>query len=176
MVHRGNRGTRLAAGLFVLALAGAGAGCASTTSHPAPSTTPGASQGPTTGTTTPSAPPPAPSYVATAPGNPYLIEDGANGKTVTVRVGTQVELLLHNSYWNINASSKQDVLADNGTPTFTPGTPTCAPGFGCNPVLAMFRAVHPGTAVLSADRTSCGEAYRCPPNQRHYQVTVIVTS
>jgi hypothetical protein len=171
MEHR----TRLAAGLVMLALAGASAGCGATASQPVPGTTQATTtQGPAT--ENPPIHPVAPSYAVTVPGSPLLIEDGANGKTVTVTVGTQVELLLHNSYWNINASSRPDVLVDVGAPTWTVATPTCAPGMGCNPVLAMFRAASPGTAVLSADRTTCGEAYRCPPDQRHFQVTVIVTS
>ena len=49
------------------------------------------------------------------------------------------------------------------------------PGGGCNPVVATFTAMSAGTAVLSASRTSCGEALRCGPDNSHYHVTIIVT-
>lgn len=104
-----------------------------------------------------------------------IVDERANGKSVTVTVGAPVELLLHNSYWNINASSRPDVLAELGAPTWIPVTPTCAAGMGCNPVQAIFTAIRPGTAVLSASRMSCGEAMLCAPAQRHLQVTVVVT-
>jgi hypothetical protein len=109
-------------------------------------------------------------------GKPFLIEDGANGTTVTVRVGTQVQLLLHSSYWGIKDSSRPDVLTQVGAPAVVPSTRACAPGMGCSPVRATFRAMRAGTAVLTADRTTCGEALRCPPAKRHFQVTVIVAS
>jgi len=38
----------------------------------------------------------------------------------------------------------------------------------------MFTARHPGTATVSASRTSCGEALRCTSNQGTYQLNVIV--
>lgn len=83
--------------------------------------------------------------------------------------------VLHNSYWNINASSRPDVLAEIGAPTQLPVTPTCGAGMGCNPMQATFTALRPGTAVLSASRMTCGEALACAPAQRHFQVTVVVT-
>jgi hypothetical protein len=157
MRHRSNSIPGLVAGLLLLALAGTATGCAAIASQPGVT-------GRQPGTT--------PSSVA---GNPFLIEDGANGTTVTVSAGTQVQLLLHSSYWGVNASSRPDVLAETGAPAYIPATQACAPGMGCNPVRVTFRAVRAGTAVLSADRTTCGEALRCPPGKRHFQVTVIVT-
>jgi hypothetical protein len=104
-----------------------------------------------------------------------IVDEHANGKSVTVTVGAPIKLLLHNSYWNISASSRPDVLAEIGVPTWLPVTPTCGAGMGCNPVQAIFTALRPGTAVLSASRMSCGEAMLCAPAQRHFQVTVVVT-
>lgn len=108
-------------------------------------------------------------------GKLLVLDEHAKGKTVTATVGTSVVLILHNSYWAINASSRPEVLAEIGEPTQLPATPTCPPGVGCNPVQVTFTAMTPGTAVLSASRTSCGEALLCAPGQRHFQVTVIVT-
>lgn len=144
----------LPASLILLALAG----CAA---QPAGTAQPPASQ--------PASPP------ATVAGNPLLIEDGANGQTVQVPVGARVELLLHSSYWDIAPSSRPGVLAETSPPTDLPVTPTCPPGVGCNPVEATFSALQAGSAVLSASRTSCGEAMACTPDQRHFQVTVVVT-
>ena len=157
------------AGLMLAVLAATASGCAATESQPAP----GAAQGTTPGGTG-QQPGTSPSSVAAVAGNPFLIEDGANGKTVTVSVGTQVQLLLHSSYWRVNDSSRPDVLAKVGAPAYIRATPACAPGMGCNPVRVTFRAVRAGTAVLIADRTTCGEALRCPAGKRHFQVTVIV--
>jgi hypothetical protein len=156
MRHRRPSGRLLVVGLMLAALAGTATGCAATASRPAP----GTALGPGT---------------AQSPAGQLLIEDAANGKTVTVSVGTRVQLLLHSSYWGINASSRPDVLAQAGAPAYLPATTACAPGMGCRPVRATFRAVRAGTAVLTADRTTCGEALRCPPGKSHFRVTVIVT-
>jgi len=120
-------------------------------------------------------PPSASSATITVTGSPLLLDEHAKGKTVAVTVGTSVELVLHNSYWNINNSSNPKVLAEIGEPTYLPATSACVPGGGCNPVQATFTAMTPGTAVLSASRTSCGEAMLCAPGQRHFQVTIVVT-
>ena len=154
---------RIAAGLLLAALAALGTGCASTGAPPTQATLT-----PTPGTST----------AASGPGvsgRPVVLDEHANKTTVHVQVGTTVELLLHSSYWNIAGSSSPSVLAPQGAPTQVPVTPTCAPGIGCNPVRAMFSALSPGTSVLSASRTSCGEALRCGTENGHFQVTVIVT-
>jgi hypothetical protein len=169
MRHPANSGHWLAAGLLLLVLTGASAGCAATSSSRAPIAAPGTTRAAA------GQPGTAPSSVATVAGNPLLIEDAANGTTVTVRAGTQVQLLLHSSYWGIKDSSRPDVLAQVGAPSDIPATRACAPGMGCNPVRATFRAMRAGTAVLTADRTTCGEALLCPPGKRHFQVTVVVT-
>lgn len=149
------------AGLTLAALTTLAIGCG----HAASQSSPGQSL-------TPSA---SPSAITVSGKTAIVVDERANGKSVTVTVGAPVELLLHNSYWNINASSRPDVLAEIGVPTWLPVTPTCGAGMGCNPVRAIFTAVRPGTAVLSASRMSCGEAMLCAPAQRHFQVTVVVT-
>ena len=153
---------RIAAVLLAAALATLGTGCAATG---APNTQVSATSA-------------APANWPTGPvasGQPVVLDEHANKTTVHVQVGTTVELLLHSSYWTIGGSSSPAVLAPQGTPTQLPVTPTCAPGIGCNPVQAMFSARSPGTSVLSASRTSCGEAMRCGTQNGRFQVTVIVT-
>jgi hypothetical protein len=152
---------RIAAGLLLAALAALATGCATSTAPPTQVT-----------------PAPAASSAPGAPGvsgQPAILDEHANKTTVHVQVGTTVELLLHSSYWNVTGSSSPSVLAPQGSPTQLPVTPTCPPGVGCNPVRAMFSALSPGTSVLSASRTTCGEALRCGTDNGRFQVTVIVT-
>jgi hypothetical protein len=112
----------------------------------------------------------------TGPGHPAVVlDEHANQSTVRVMVGNRVELLLHSSYWTNFDSSRSTVVRADGPVRMMPTTQTCVPGGGCNPVLATFTAVTAGTAVLSASRTSCGEALRCGPANSHYNVTIVVT-
>ncbi len=48
------------------------------------------------------------------------------------------------------------------------------PGGGCGTVTAWFNADGPGTAVVTASRTSCGEAMACGGGAGSYRLTVIV--
>lgn len=110
--------------------------------------------------------------------NTLMLYDNANGKTVHVHVGNRVDLQLASSYWTVNGSSDSAVLRQDGDTTALPRPTDCPaiPGLGCVPVRTDFSAVKPGTAVISADRLSCGEAMRCGPNQEHFAVTVVVDS
>jgi hypothetical protein len=123
-----------------------------------------ASPGDTTGT---------PPKVANSPA--IVLDEHANSSTVQVAVGRRVELLLHSSYWTDFGSSQSAVVRADGSVRTLPTSQKCIPGGGCNPVLATFIAQGVGTAVLSASRTSCGEALRCSPANSHYRVTIVVT-
>jgi hypothetical protein len=112
----------------------------------------------------------------TVPDNPAIVlDEHANSSTVQVVVGRRVELLLHSSYWTDFGSSQSAVVRADGSVRTLPTSQRCIPGGGCNPVLATFTAQKVGTAVLSASRTSCGEALRCSPANSHYRVTIVVT-
>ncbi|MEV7770030.1 hypothetical protein [Kitasatospora sp. NPDC086791] len=119
-----------------------------------------------------------PSATAPAPGAPspaaVTVDEHADRTTVKVAVGTTVTLALHSTYWSAATSSTPDVATPDGTPTTVP-SPSCRPGGGCGTVSTSFTAHAPGTARLTATRTTCGEARECPPEQRSYQVTVEVT-
>jgi hypothetical protein len=116
------------------------------------------------------------SITGTAPANPAIVlDEHANSSTVQVVVGRRVELLLHSSYWTDFGSSQSAVVRADGSVRTLPTSQRCIPGGGCNPVLATFMAQKVGTAVLSASRTSCGEALRCTPANSHYRVTIVVT-
>jgi hypothetical protein len=112
----------------------------------------------------------------TGPAHPAVVlDEHANQSTVRVVLGNRVELLLHSSYWTNFGSSRSAVVRADGPVRIMPTTLKCVPGGGCNPVQATFTAVTVGTAVLSASRTSCGEALRCGPANSHYHVTIVVT-
>ena len=148
---RGGRGPL--AGLAVaLVIAGCGGGLASA----------GHSQPPSGGTATPSA--------------VTVSSDHVNGRTVRVHVGERVNLILSSTYWQLHGSSAPAVLRQNGAATPLPRPSTCPkiPGLGCIPLRTSFLAVAPGTAVITASRTTCGEALHCAADQRHFRVTIVV--
>ncbi len=100
--------------------------------------------------------------------------DSANGKTIHIAVGDKLALILGSSYWNFAGSSAPAVLRQEGQVTLVPTSRTCPPGVGCQPKRALFRALAPGKAVLSAHRVSCGEALACTGGRGLFKLTVIV--
>ncbi len=116
---------------------------------------------------------------ATATGNSHAVvvaRDNANGKTVRVSVGDRLELILASNYWDVNPSSSPVVLRQDGPTSLLARPSDCPtmPGLGCTPEQTSYTALAPGTAVITASRTSCGEALRCGPNQGSFRLTVIV--
>ena len=118
------------------------------------------------------------SQTATATGNSHVVvaKDNANGKTVRVSVGDRLELILASDYWNVDPSSSPAVLRQDGETSDLARPSDCPtlPGLGCVPEQTSFTAMAPGTVVITASRTSCGEALACRPDQRHFRLTVIV--
>jgi hypothetical protein len=120
---------------------------------------------------------PAPTYSRPGPAF-HQAGDQDNGKTVTVNVGDTVEIHLNNTYWRFAAPTGA-ALRMVGTPKISTSPPLnpqirCVPGEGCGSVTANFTSVAAGTAVVTATRTSCGEALACRPGQGTYTVTVVV--
>ncbi|AUG78735.1 hypothetical protein CFP65_3965 [Kitasatospora sp. MMS16-BH015] len=150
---------RRAAALALLAAATLTA-CGSTTTTPARSgpTAPAAS---VPGVTTPS-----------TPAQPLVLDEHANGTTVHLAVDATLHLDLHSTYWSRPVSSAPALLA--AVTVATPGTdlPNCHPGSGCGTVVGGFTAKAPGTAQITAHRTSCGEAKPCAPDQQTFTLTV----
>ena len=102
-----------------------------------------------------------------------VLDEHAAGRTVTVGVGRVVELDLHSTYWSAPHDSAERVLVPLGTPAGVPGT-NCHPGSGCGVMRARYTAERAGTATLTAQRSSCGEAMACPPGSRTFTVSVHV--
>ena len=105
-----------------------------------------------------------------------LVEhDASTGKTVHVRVGDRIALILASQYWIIRGSSTPAVLRQEGpTTTLAPPPGNCPAGVGCRPLRTLFAALTPGTAVITAHRGVCGEALRCVGSQGDFRLTVVV--
>jgi len=148
-----HRGTSAALLLMVLCLAG----CASTQAQ------------------TPQ-PPASASPSSTGP-RQVTLDEHASGSTVTLPVGSTLQITLHSTYWKPPTSSAVAVLRPVGpaVPKVTPTASGCHPGSGCGTLSAGFTALHSGTVTVTASRTSCGEAMACAPAQRTFTVTVQVT-
>jgi hypothetical protein len=118
------------------------------------------------------------SATATAAGHPRVVvaRDNSNGKTMRVSVGERLDLILASDYWNVDPSSSPAVLRQDGATSYLARPSDCPtiPGLGCIPEQTSFTALAPGTVVITASRTSCGEAMACRPDQRHFRLTVIV--
>ena len=106
-----------------------------------------------------------------------VIHDAANGATVQAGAGDRVELILASSYWDVAGSASPRVLRQNGPAALMPRPSNCPdiPGLGCIPVRVSFTALADGRAVITASRSSCGEALPCMPDQTRFRVTVVVS-
>ena len=105
-----------------------------------------------------------------------VVRGDANGKAVSARAGDRIELILSSSYWHVTGSSAPSVLRQDGAPVLLsrPGSCPAIPGLGCTPVRADFTALTDGKAVITASRSTCGEALRCQPDKTRFTVSVIV--
>ena len=98
-----------------------------------------------------------------------------SGRTLALSVGATVKLVLHNIYWTVHDSPDPAVLIMVGRPLYSvAGAVKCIPGAGCGTVTATFKAMAPGSALISASRTSCGEALQCTGGAGVFEVTVVV--
>jgi hypothetical protein len=111
-------------------------------------------------------PPPAPRLITE--------HDRANGTTIHVGVGDKVALVLGSSYWQFAGSSTPAVLRQEGPATLMKTTKKCMPGVGCQPKRAIYKALAPGKAVITAHRVTCGEALACTGSRGRFKLTVVV--
>ena len=105
-----------------------------------------------------------------------VLGDADNGRSVPLRAGDHLQVVLSSTYWRVDGSSDTTVLRPTAQPSVSPQVRGCVPGAGCGTVTALFDAVGPGRASVSAERTGCGEAMSCTGRQGSYSVTVVVTS
>lgn len=126
----------------------------------------------------PSIPTPSPTTSGStkATGVVHNVDDTANGSTVRVHVGDTVRVTLHSTYWQMDPPSTSALRAGDSAVAASPPGPGHVPGSGAGTVVTSYVIVHAGTAKITAQRTSCGEALLCPPNMRSYVVTLAVAA
>jgi hypothetical protein len=117
---------------------------------------------------------PGPTTGQPSPPSTIRVGDHDNGRTFDVPVGTRIDVVLGSTYWSFKPSSDPAVVAVNGSMTASPA-PGCVPGGGCGTVTQDYVVQSNGTAVLSAHRTSCGEALMCRPGQRSFSITILTS-
>lgn len=103
------------------------------------------------------------------------LTDADNHRHVTLHVGEWLTLVLGSTYWTVQDSSNPEVLRRAGDPVVEPQLRGCVPGQGCGTVTAAFTGVGAGDAVVTATRTTCGEAMACTGAAGLYRVDVRVT-
>jgi hypothetical protein len=113
---------------------------------------------------------------ARPPGTVTIARDDDNGTTVRLDVGDRLKLTLSSSYWNLHASPVPAVLRQDGPTRLLARPSSCPdiPGLGCTPVQTLFTALAPGTAVIIATRSTCGEALACAADQRRFTIKVVI--
>jgi hypothetical protein len=104
----------------------------------------------------------------------YAVDDNANGTTVHVKVGDTVTVTLHSTYYQMDPPSSAAVGAGATVAAGSVG-PGHIPGSGAGTVVTSYIARSPGVAKITAQRTSCGEALACAPDQRTYAVTIAIS-
>lgn len=114
--------------------------------------------------------------VAVSPAPEVSVTEADNGRTIAIQRGGIVTLVLHSTYWTVTGTSNVAILAPLSAPSVVPVLQGCVPGQGCGMVTVRYRAVTPGSTVLSAGRTTCGEARVCSAAQQSYRVVVNVMS
>jgi hypothetical protein len=107
-------------------------------------------------------------------GDALVITDADNGKTVTVAAASRVSVQLASTYWTFDPVSNPAVLAAQGPQQTSPCAAKTFPGSGCGIATVTYAAAASGTAVVTAHRSTCGEAMLCTPDQSGFRVTVVV--
>jgi hypothetical protein len=103
------------------------------------------------------------------------IDENYNHKTVTLAQGTMLVVILNSTYWNFADGMYNHVLQQVGAGETSPcAMGTSVPGSGCGFVSREFLAANPGSTMVVASRTSCGEAMGCTGNQGSFSVTIVV--
>lgn len=115
-----------------------------------------------------------PPATSSATGIVTVAAEPDNGRTITLAVGDRLTVRLSSTYWKF-APPSGPALTVVGTATTPDNSRThCMPGQGCGAATADYTAAAPGTSVVTANRTSCGEAMACHGSAGAYRLTVTV--
>ncbi|MEI7654723.1 MAG: hypothetical protein WCJ82_05540 [Actinomycetota bacterium] len=105
------------------------------------------------------------------------LSEAANHQSENTVVGRTVTVVLHSTYWGFLAPSNAN-LRPSGPAVYHPaprtGPGSCFPGMGCGTISINYRAQRVGRVVLSASRTSCGEALMCTGTRGRWSTTIVV--
>jgi hypothetical protein len=112
-------------------------------------------------------------HAATSPLPIVHAGDKQDGGKVSLRRGQKLRLVLHSTYWELKPVSEPAVLRLVGAPIVNPKS-GCVPGQGCGTVTITYVARSVGSAVVTAARTSCGEAMGCTGDAGRFTLTVVV--
>ena len=96
-----------------------------------------------------------------------LLTERNNHTTVTVPVGTRLDVTLASTYWSLSSSSPA-ILHAAGATRHPRGA--CRPGAGCGSTELSLLTRTVGTSDVGGLRTSCGEALRCTDATGRYLV------
>lgn len=101
------------------------------------------------------------------------VTERQNNRTVRLRRGQQLRVVLHSTYWQFQKTSNPAALHLEHPPRVR-SSGSCVPGGGCGTVTATYRATAAGESVVTAERNSCGEASGCTAATGRYTLHVIV--
>ncbi len=90
-----------------------------------------------------------------------------NHTTVTVPVGTRLDVTLASTYWSLSSSSPAVLQAVGAT---RHPREACRPGADCGSTELTLLTGTVGTSEVVGLRTSCGEALRCTDATSRYLV------
>ena len=108
-------------------------------------------------------------------GRTLAADESDNGRSIAAAVGDLLVVTLHSTYWQFAEPAGGAILRATGPVSIAPTRRTrCVPGQGCGTVTESFRAMSAGRVVITAKRTSCGEARACTGKSGSYQVSVVV--
>jgi len=108
---------------------------------------------------------------APSPSHTVRLDSTDNGKRMSVPKGATVVVTLDNLYWHLSPVSSPALAHAK---VVVHPKKSRIPGMGTGTVVATYHAVAAGRAVVTANRTVCGEAMACSPAQSHFHVTLIV--
>jgi len=114
---------------------------------------------------------PSPSLTPAPPPGVVLLTERDNHTTVTVPVGTRLDVTLASTYWSLSSSSPA-ILQAIGATRHSRGA--CRPGADCGSTQLTLLTGTVGTSEIVGLRTSCGEALRCTDATGRYLVHVHV--
>mgnify|MGYP000712203332 CR=1 FL=1 len=101
-----------------------------------------------------------------------IVSEGQKGKVLQVKVGDDVEVLLHSTYWTIKDPDAKLLKPLMTQPKVTPDFKG-VPGSGSGTVEMRYRVLAGGTVKIIASRTSCGEAMRCTGSNGAFETTIV---